>query len=295
MDRIRKQMEAQSIDELVFNSGIKVGARGSVSIQEVADGQTAFNAMELDNRNWKLQQDLSAKYMKKGKAIEGSQVLKNVLANIDMDTLYGTQTGRELIQEFVNVDKHLSDLGRQQVMDEFGIDFKPEGELMRSVVDKKKLYSHLIKELKDEAPRYVIEALEQEVPLDAIPQYRKKIQQKLLSMVNKRTVKLDMPGGSFIQMSPVMFTKMHGSEAFANSDILWLSSGEKLLPPRMTKDGKVKAGQVLIPHSLTKRIKGFDEMTKEGQLNALREAKKLGLLEGVGYRIPNQDLSLIHI
>ena len=285
MQGVLAAMKRDKVQELVFESGIKVGARGQVDIK---DADLKFNPIELDNRNWKLQQDLSAKYLKKGEAIEGSQVLKNALANINPSAMYGDKEGAQLIEEFVAADRYLSDLGAESLKKEFGVTLDEKGGIVS--IDKKKLYPVLIKELKAEAPKYVLEALDRGVALDAIPQFRKKIQQKLLSMVTARTVRLKMPGGSFVQMSPAMFEAITGSDIYKESDILWLTDGTALLPPRI-EDGISKPGQVLVPHSLVNKYPGFMDMTKAEQIKLLRQAQKEGLLEGVGYRIPNQDMA----
>ena len=280
---LREKMGTE-IQEVIFNSGVKVGAMGQTAV-----GSTeALTPIQLDNRNWKLQQDMTAKYMKKGKAIEPSQVIKNVLANIDLEADYNGVKGGDIVRDFINTDRALSDLGAEEFRKEFGVEVNDAIEHVGFEPGSQKLYDTLIAELKGkDAPEQVIEMLEAGEPLDAIPQFRKKIQQTILSILNKRTVKMDMPGGAFVQMSSAMFNYMQEGGQL-NSDIVWLNGGAKLLPPRK-EGGVVKAGQVLLPSSAFEAAK---EAMPGASMQEIGEAlQAAGLLEGVGARIPNQDMS----
>ena len=249
------------IHEVIYNSGVKAGARGQVNTDKIQEG---LNGFQLDNRYWKLQQDLSSKYFKKGKAIEGSQVLKNVIANINKTDDYFGSTGEQLMQDYVDVDIALSDLGRESFLREMGITENEEGQLelpANPARDRKgnlsKLYKTLISELKSkDAQDSVIEMLEKGVALDAIPQFRKKIQQTILSMLNKRTVGLNMPGGAFIQMSPAM---LEYTDKNVESDIVWLTEDRTLKPARIEGGGTlISSAQVL-----EENIEGFNERVQD--------------------------------
>jgi hypothetical protein len=482
------------VDEMIFNSGVKAGASGQADINEIVSGEAEFKFKTLSNAYWKLQQDLTAKYFKKGKAIEGSQVIKNVLANIDMNEIYsdvkvetldrinpetkevtservvitpyvldartedgkiieskfegdsikdeafragysgyisedgtyqylgepsrkeftkvgdemtinwggeassrmvidsieyspessiefgeeydldefdierfnltsnykkganiwkisginvkskkpysfevfengdfykmnnsetvgsgffldsflgatpedikyeplkpnldGVRTGEDVARDFINIDKAISDLGSEEFDATYGLEnigtfgstmkpHGPDGELSP-------LYQELIKKLEiDNAPEGVIEMLKKGFPLDSITQYRKKLQQTILSVLNKKTVKTDMPGGAFIQMSSALFDYLD-SEGDIESDIIWLEKGT-LKPPTYDKaKNKVKAGTILLPSTVIKDYKTANPNTKLTDLQIAKMAQEKGLLEGVGYRIPNQDMA----
>lgn len=310
LGQMAKDMKEQKIDEVIYNSGIKVGASGQ--IDTAFEGKFEFNAIPLDNRHWKLQQEMGAKYMKKNSVIEPSQLIKNVLANIKLDSDYNGRTGQDLVNDFVNTDRSLSDLGLADFEREMGVSFDEALNIVGGTSTAKeypKLYNTIKEELIGvDAPRQVIEMLEKGVPLDAIPQFRKKIEQTVLSILNKRTVKLQMPGGAFIQQAPIMFEQNGGLQ---NSDIVWFNEGKTLLPPRKAWENDagdvievsdvtdetdlegytltVKPGQVLLPS------KAFSEYSAKFPNKSPQEIGKLlqdaGLLEGVGARIPNQDLA----
>lgn len=288
--QMAKDMKEQGISEVVFNSGIKVGAQGQIDMS--TEGGFEFNPITLDNRHWKLQQEMGAKYMKKGEVIEPSQLIKNVLANINMEADYNGVEGKALVQDFIDTDRALSDIGLKDFEREFGIKFNDELEIVdgltNNLADKHpKLYDTLKAELAGRnAPQQVIDMLTDGVPLDAIPQFRKKIQQTILSILNSRTVKLQMPGGAFVQQAPAMFEQRGGLE---NTDIIWLNDGRTLLPPRKGEGGAVLPGQVLLPsRALSKYKEKFPGRSVQEIATILQ---KEGLLEGVGARIPNQDLA----
>ena len=206
----------------------------------------------------------------------------------------GVRTGEDVMRDFINIDRAISDIGAEEFDTEFGMSEAPvigtsisprteNGELSP-------LYKTLLNKLKeDSAPDDVIELIEKGMPLDSITQYRKKIQQMILSILNKRTVKSNMPGGSFIQMSAAMFDYLN-SEGHLDSDIIWLNGGKELKPPRM-EDGVMKPGQILLPSKVVKKFRMANPTTKLTDLEIAMKAKELGLLEGVGYRIPNQDMA----
>jgi len=289
LGQMAKDMQSNKppIDEVIYNSGVKVGASGQ--IDTAFEGKFEFNAIPLDNRHWKLQQEMGAKYMKKNSVIEPSQLIKNVLANIKLGADYNGRTGQDLVNDFVNTDRALSDLGLIEFEREMGVSFDEALNIVggtSTANNYPKLYNTIKEELIGvNAPKQVIEMLEKGVPLDAIPQFRKKIEQTVLSILNKHTVKLQMPGGAFIQQAPIMFEQNGGLE---NSDIVWFNEGKTLLPPRK-ENGVVRPGQVLLPS------KAFSEYSAKFPNKSPQEIGKLlqdaGLLEGVGARIPNQDLA----
>lgn len=290
LEKLMREMETNSIDEVVFKSGIKAGSRGVTDYNNVLEegAELTLNPIKLENRFWKLQQDLSAKYMKKGEALEGSQIKKHIIANIQPDLDYNGVRGADLLNQIHQVDIALSNLGKEQFFNEMGVEMNDMGEILS--IDNEKLYNKLYESFKaDNVNDNILDALDKRIPLEAIPQFRKKIQQKLLAMLNKATVKLNMPGGAFIQQSSFGI-QAYDSSIGANQDILWLQESQRLLPPRITKEG-VKAGQVLVPHSVMKNIPGVEDMTK-AEITAYLKARP-EVLEAVGYRIPTQKMSSI--
>ena len=284
LEALRLKMEEQGVHEAVFESGVKAGVIKTSNLNDVKSEEFRFNPKTLDNRHWKLQQEATNKYLKKEETQEGSQFKKTIISNLENDKTYGGILGKDLIEIINETESALSNLGAEALLEELGAEYDNEGNLT-GLKDQKSIYDMLLKDFKAKGVNdNVIKALEDGLPLDAIPQFRKKIQQQLLSIVNTRTVKLKMPGGAFVQLSPTMFEAVGGLE---NSHIKWFNEGQRLLPPRM-ENGVFMPGQVLIPQTSIRKIKGWETMSNTELKEALAKA---GLLKVVGYRIPTQGLS----
>ena len=197
--------EAQNeIHEVITIDGVKVGAMAPTRINK--DGTTdmltgddlVLNPTKLNNRGWKLQQDLPIKRMHETNV--GSQIQKNIFEGLDVDGLYdyeGGMDGREIAQSMHNTISALSDMGKDRVRDKFGID---ENNVM---TDTSKLYNALIEEFKDRGGNdNIVLALQKGFPFDAIPQIKGKVESILMSMISREILKVSTNGGSFIQVSP---------------------------------------------------------------------------------------------
>ena len=185
------------------------------------------------------------------------------------------------------------------------------------------VYEDLIRKFKqDQVSDNVIAALEAREPLSSIFQFEHKIEQQLLSIITTETVKTTMPGGALIQVSSFGFQKQSselskelaelveedkkkgptGRTAYSDpTGIKYFYDVEYLKGPNV-KDGKLKKGQVFLPHFVMDDLKkheaaisakfegrSVDELTGVDLRNIFN-----GALDGViGYRIPNQGLSSI--
>ena len=139
-ENLLKQMELDGIDEVVFNSGVKTGAMETSDMAPVLEGVSKkghFKPMTLSNYHYKLQQDLPSKYEKTGRTIVGSQVRKNIKANITgrydkelggfvprmfTDKTTGERVdGAEMAKRIDKVESSLSDLGRDEFIKKYDI------------------------------------------------------------------------------------------------------------------------------------------------------------------------------
>lgn len=285
-------------DELVFESGVKVGATNRVDFGENMD----LRPVTLDNYGWKLQQDLPAKYDTKGKALVGSQPKKNILANLKgrKITWNGEEIDGEKFAEKVHlVESMLSDEGVKKLTKSMGIDENGY------IKDVSKTYEKLKRKLQeDKASNNVINQLASEAPFDAIFQLAEKVDSEIHAGVTAETVKLKAPGGSFIQtsnvgMAPIKPEPMNKEQIKDLTGIIYLQDISELRGARRNKDKKTISADVFLP------FKAIEELLEK---NAdLAAAYKAGTLTGekikehlgdttenlVGYRIPNQGLSSI--
>lgn len=279
LEQLRDKMKG--IDEAVVVDGIKVGLvqptkihnqLGEIDMSEISE----LNTITLDNRNWRLQQDLPNKGLKK--TLLGSQIQKNILANIDPESMYGDISGQELINQINSVVSELSNRGAQEVLRNFKVD--EEGNIDKSILD-----NVIIEELKAKGgSENIIKAIERGIQYDALFQHRDKIQNILFSHVKKRTVDITTNGGSFIQMSAFGINRTIADQV----GVKWLVENPDLKPPLKNEDGTVTRGQVLIPHTLlAKAIPNYRELS----IDELKSKIDPEVLRIIGYRIPNQGMS----
>jgi len=280
LENLKNKMETEKVDEAVVTDGIKVGL---VQPQTVHDAENnlrlpdiPLNTITLDNRNWRLQQDLPNKGIKQ--TLLGSQLQKNILANISLDKEYGDMLGQDIVDDLNKTIAELSNRGVEEVLENFKVD--KDGNVDRSILDEV-----IIKELKEKGGAdNLIKAIERGVQYDALFQHRDKIQNILFSHINKRVIDIATNGGSFIQMAPFGITEKLADYA----GVKWLVEKSELKPPLKNKDGSISRGQVLIPHNqIVKHIPNYRNMSLE-DLNAAIDPEALKL---IGYRIPNQGMS----
>ena len=301
LQRVYDKMITNKIDETITLDGIKVGATVTDLIHN-EDGTLAdefdLTPLELDNRGWKLQQNLPIKGYKETDT--GSQIQKNVLAGIAnrLEEMFSLNnrliTGKELYSTINDVVGELSQRGVQDLSNELSIDESGV------IGNKSALYNLLLDEAKKRnINENLIKALEKELTIYGIPQSQSKLMNMFMSIVKDRLVKIKTNGGSFIQVSNFgIDTLTEGQE----TGVKWFIDPKTgLRPPHFAKDENgeyilneagnkiVKPGQVLLPGSLlTKYIPNWKDLPPD----ELKVRISPEILENIiGYRIPNQGLS----
>jgi hypothetical protein len=193
------------IHELVTIDGIKVGAIEPTSIHKegttemLSEADINLNPVRLNNRGWKLQQDLPIKLMHDTNV--GSQIQKNIFEGLQLTENYTLNgdliEGKDLAQRIHDTVSKLSNLGKEDIKREFGID---ENNI---ITDKKYIYNALLREFEDRGGNEnVLDALRKQMPLDSIPQIKGKVESIFMSIMNRKMTKISTAGGSFIQVSP---------------------------------------------------------------------------------------------
>ena len=288
LQRVYDKMVENGIDETITLDGIKVGATVTDLIHN-EDGTLAdefdLTPLELDNRGWKLQQNLPIKGYKETDT--GSQIQKNVLAGIayNMEKMFNRNgldvKGSDLYKDINAVVGELSQRGVQDLSNELSIDESGV------IGNKSALYNLLLDEAKKRnINENLIKALEKELTIYGIPQSQSKLMNMFMSIVKDRLVKIKTNGGSFIQVSNFgIDTLTEGQE----TGVKWFIDPKTGLRPPHIEDSVIKPGQVLLPGSLlTKYIPNWKDMDA-ADLKAMISPE---ILENIiGYRIPNQGLS----
>jgi phosphotransferase system IIB component len=288
LERLNNDMLSQGISEAVVVDGIKVGAKIPSDILDngnIKEGKLTFNTITLRNNSYKIQQDLRPKGIRQ--TLIGSQLKKVLLTNIVPDVDYDGISGSELRQEFMDMLSDLSNKGLKELERTAGID--SEG----NIVNKELLTEKLIDQLIERgASNNLIEALEKEYDYDYIANYRQKMQNGIMALINNTTVKIKANGASFIQMSSF---GMDQFEAEMTGVKMLVEPGHLKAPTLVEytdENGNVKKkvlpGQVFVTSSMiSKYIPNWKEISASDLKKIIdKEAFKM-----VGYRIPNQGMS----
>jgi hypothetical protein len=321
LQKLLDTMNREGVDEVVFESGIKVGALSPVDIMQ--DHQTgelsssiALNKFVLRNENWKLQQELSPHT--ENESLEGSQIKKSILSNIDLNADYivpakiveGVQetkriSGYELVKDLHEIDRALSDIEKDAIINEWGISVSKvddvTGQVMYNIEDYTKLHSILYSSFKRKknTPAKLLKSLALNeagsgfaIDISSHP-FMRDIENMIGAMITDRLIKLKMPGGSFIQQSNFGMQRMAAWSDLSIKDQRELSKqvNEKGLSPLYySKNGTVRA-QIFLPSWFKeKHVPGHKKMSNE-QIKKYIIDKRL--LRAVGYRIPTQGMSSI--
>ena len=321
LGKLLEAMNTQGVDEVVFDSGIKVGALSPSNIMK--DAQTGelsdniiLNPFVLKNEYWKLQQDLSPH--KSNESLEGSQVKKNIIANIDLSAMYKVPTkivngeqeykeisGQELVGQIHALDRALSDIEKDAMVKEWGITTEKvdllTGQVRYFINDYSKLHGVLYNafKAKKNTPKKLLEslALNSEgtgfaIDISSHP-FMRDIENMLGAMITDRLIKLKMPGGSFIQQSNFGMQRMKKFTDLAQKDKIELQkqiNERGLSPVYFSKNGTVKA-QIFLPSWFKEKFVPGHEKMSNSQIKKYITDKRL--LSGIGYRIPNQAMSSI--
>ena len=307
LNSLLEAMTEQKIDEVIDGIGVKVGALSPINIMGVTPGsilpagEIKFNVMTLRNEYWKLQQDLTP-HEEGSEALEGSQIKKNMLANIFQDAMYGNITGHELIRQMHSVDRQLSDLGKKELAEEFGLGVK-NGNYV--ITDWKKIQKQLVKEFttgssKNKATKKLLASLELNsttnptgfaIPLDQNA-FRNQINSAIGSFITKKTVKLRMPGGTYVQMSPygAQRTARYSSLSEEQRNEIDKRINKDVLQPARKGKNKTNRVQILLPSWFQDLVPGNESMSAAEIGNYIKDNR---LLNGIAYRIPNQGMSSI--
>lgn len=271
------------ISEVITLDGVKVGAGVPDVITDngIDINNTELTPIRLDNRNWRLQQDLPYKGIRQ--TMIGSQIVKNILANIDLEANYNGRTGKQIIDDINSYISTLSNTEANKIRFILGLD--------KGNFNKSKLDNIVLEELNRRgSDRNITEAIRKsrdtgEIIYEALPQHLRKINNLVFSYVNKRTVDLTTNGGALIQMSSFGFEKLTASE---EQGIYWLTDNKDTIEKGPKPPTKDKPGEVLISGGfLTKYIPNWREVPRDQLMEIIDEK----IFDIVGYRIPNQGLS----
>lgn len=264
----------------------------NTNINEISAAKQVINSTAL-----KIQQDLSAKSIKKNEYDEPSQTRKNIFQNILYNKIYkglegsSPKTGLQILDEMSKVDRESTNRKHSSFIEKLGYKF--------GIITKKDSLSEMLLEefsrrsISDDLFNYISAG---NLDLNKVPQFKALIENKLSSMIRSKVIKSKLFGNSFIQIPEVgMTTALKDattdfSEGIKGDKVLLLNNftfdndTKKLKGPSI-KDGAYRPSLVFLPSSFVKNLPR-DKRTPEYLNELLLENPKL--FKGIGSRIPNQ-------
>lgn len=299
MNAVGKYAGLQPIDQIAFESAVKVGIEGGFSFysdytNNSINDMTNIHTTTQYFRN--LRRQLITDPHTHDRTLFGTQVSTVAVSNLIMDRVYGNEsnveaqrTGQQLKEQLFGTINALSNKGMQSVRSEFMSDGQLDLDKTSKSLIREAHSSNMGKNIED-ALQYNEDEQDFEVSLAALPD-SKWVETKIIANTNHKAIDLELPGGAFIQMSSFGFKsiKTVGSSAIAN--------GKRLI--NINKDGSMDA---IISINLFRHvIPNFDKISFT---EAKEWLKKAGIIYdennpdksrpiAVGYRIPTQGLSSI--
>lgn len=313
-ERIYVQAQNTQIDIIGYESGEKVGnifdEQGSFVSFYNEDGSVSDTlppSQQLYQRFYGVQVEMAAKL--KDEVIRGTQMTKIVMANLFKDGKPLKPEYQSLIDDYNNTLVHLVRLGKQELLDELGLQQLEDGSYI--TLDLRKLVSTLRDEAaKRDLPSNIVEAFEaslQDSVTGLVYKFdsfsnRDKIDNILNSIVDSRVISQHMHGKAAVQAAVTLTEKLDSSRGlmFLNADGVYeqVTDIDKLTTEqrrslRITSSdlkfyriegGKVAAMEVYLPH-------WFKELYGKDIPDITKLDKRL--LNVIGFRIPTQGVNSI--
>jgi hypothetical protein len=272
------------VDMIPFDSAVKVGRKLTYKYySEGAGGEVLTDVVDEGELANSVSEPLSFKYLRKQVVTEphneirtfvGTQFRKLILSNIVDSQTYHIDgkpvSGKDLKAEYAKLVADLSELGKEKLLDELGLDKAT----YREIAPNKTRQELMERARTASMSEALIDALSNQADgenyeYDSLPD-RKWIQSTLLSLMNKRTVDLELPGTALIQMTNF------GLRKATKDDSLQLMDKKGFMEAKVS----VEIFRDVIPN--------YENISHEERLNFAN-----AMLVGVGYRIPTQGLNSI--
>lgn len=306
LQKVYDFMRDNDVDMIKFDTAVKSGLRQKGTFYD--------NDKPTDNLNDTPIYEQSFKYLGKQLVTDphhvsrialGTQMAKIGIAGVEDDAEYEfdgkTYKGSQLVKDYVDAISTLSDIGKRNIKEQFGItEVVDENGNSTFTIDKNKF----VQMLKDDAissnlPSNLIDVLktvnndngteDYYIELSGIPALAW-IQSRLISMIKKETIDINTPGGSMIQMSNFAF-----KDSFIEKDTS--DYNYKLNKELRFKDenGRLEA---VVSINLFKDLLPKAYLIEEAKKNGttyFEEARKFILsnnnLAVLSYRIPTQGMN----
>lgn len=300
MRGIYQKMLDEGVDMMFMDSAVKVGSQAPVKY----DGNAISKPFNKYTQRFSfIRRQLNTDPEEGSTIAIGSQMVKIGLQNLRLDrTNYvhngtgKTISGQELLTEFMNHIKRLSEIGVQNIVDKFFKDGTTD--YNTGEIDPEKLSAYLKKELGSRnVNKSTMEAIDLTTddhgniklksPLAATPD-SSWIESILISLINKFVININTPGSSFVQRSVFAIEAKDGEGSIQGADFY---NGQRL--QMINEDGSMDA---VVSLDYFKDIipKGLSPKEARQWLIDNKIIGKDAKANTIGYRIPTQAQSSIH-
>ena len=209
MNAVGKYKGLQPIDQIAFESAVKVGIEGGKDFytdvkNDKINNLSDINTTQQEFRN--LRRQLITDPHEHERGLFGTQVSTVAVSNIIPTRVYGEdkpaeqrRTGEQIKDQLFGTINTISNKGARQVQEQFLTDGQIDWTKTSDVLLRAARSSNMGKDM--EAALQVNENKDGfTIPLSALPD-SKWVETQLISEANRKAVDLELPGGAFIQMS----------------------------------------------------------------------------------------------
>lgn len=287
---------------------IEYDSNGKVQAVKLPDG---IPVQELFTRYYGIQQEVPS--LSKSKVVRGTQVTKLVMSNFRVDGKYTSPEAESKIKEYNSVLRQMIKLGKQELIEELGMQQLADGSYV--VTDVNKMVSMLREELeKRDLPNNLIEGL-QATPDESGLLYkfdtlanRNKIDNILNSIVDSRVISDKMFGKSAVQVASTGYEGAGRTTVYLNDKGVYEEVGETELTDEQRKSVQTTSSDLKFYRSENGKVQSmevyvswfFDGVTPEQMglrlvngVYQIPENFDMRLLEAIGFRIPTQGMNSI--
>lgn len=306
LQKVYDFMKDNDVDMIKFDTAVKSGLRQKGTFYKDGKPTDSLNDTPIFEQSFKyLGKQLVTDPHHVSRIALGTQMAKIGVAGVEDDAEYEFDgkkySGKQIVEDYVNSIAALSDLGKINIEEQFGIkEITDKNGNTVYTIDKNKF----VQMLKDDAissnlPSNLIDVLKTVtddngnenyyIELSGIPSLAW-IQSRLISMIKKETIDINTPGGSMIQMSNFAF-----KDSFVEKDTN--DYNYKLNKELRFKDenGRLEA---VVSINLFKDLLPKAYLIEEAKKNGttyFEEARKFILsnnnLAVLSYRIPTQGMN----
>ncbi len=289
MKALYDTMKERNIDMVLFNSAVKAGSQDAQSYY-TKDGNIAdLSKLTTYQQPFKyLRHQLKTDPHTHEESMLGTQMQKVALSNLGMKERYGKDkesTGKQIRNEVFASMNALSNIGRKFIENEL---CNPDGS-----VNEEKLAKALLADAEtQDANDNIINALtykdgKMSLPLSALSE-NSWIESRFIAYINKHTIDINLPGGSFIQRSAFGIT---ANDSRYITDLM-LNDGKPL--KMINEEGSMDA---IVSINLFKHIiPNYNKLTFNQAKQWLIDHNIIGqnsTANSIGYRIPTQSQASI--